>query len=252
MANQRGNFYKLLQYYGLMDSLHLPEIIQFREKPERCLESVNITKQDGLPLTGRRQTSTKEKRRSNVQNTPARKKRLIHNTNREGNANLYKASNTQKSTQPKTQNVNKRCENIGLPRITINDEVRRFMPIENCEAKKARTKLVLGETISYVYSKSLQDENTMAFLRNSFDFEKDLNVNFGNKKSSFERKKPYGLPALKSNDPESDEKKDFLSRDFSDDSETESILNAWEAIDDEDACNNSAYHSTDCSTGNED
>ena len=239
-----------------MDGLHLPEIGQFREDSGRCLGRMNknITQHEGLALTGRRQTNSGEKRRS-INASKSTKKKRTNNDNRERKTTSNKASNTGKSVQPKTQNT--RNSNIGLPKITTNNEEDTVKFNENSGAKKARrTKPGKGDTISYVYSKSLRDENTMAFLRNSVDFEKDFNTSCRDKRSSSDHKKPYGLPALKLSEGADVEREQFLNRelDFSDCSETESLLNAWEAIDDEDSSNGttSTYHSADCSTGNDD
>ncbi len=238
-----------------MDSLHLPEIVKFRERSGRYLGSVNndITQHERLALTGRRQTNSREKRRTTGENISTKKKRTSKD-NRERKTSLKKTANTGKSIQTKTLNTRKQFENIGLPKITTNNE-DTLKSNEACGMKKTRrTKANKGDTISYVYSKSLQDENTMAFIRNNVDFERDFNVNYKDKRSSFDHKKPYGLPALKSSE-EHNQMGEILNRelDFSDASETESLLNAWEAIDDEASSDTtSAYNSTDCSTGNND
>lgn len=240
-----------------MDGLHLPAIVELRERSGRCLGSVmnkNITQHERPALTSRRQTNSVEKQRSRGESKSTRKKRGNQDIS-ERQSSLKKATNSGKIVQAKTQNTRKRFENIGLPKITTNNEENTLKSNEASGAKKARrTKLNKGDTISYVYSKSLQDENTMAFLRNSVDFEKDLNTNHKDKGSSFDCKKPYGLPALKLN--EDNEQEQFVNSrelNLSDASETESLLNAWEAIDDEESNETtSSYRSTDCSSGNDD
>ena len=239
-----------------MDGLHLPEIVSFREQSGRCLGSVNknITTHKRLELTSGRQTNSGEKRRSIDKNKSSRKKRT-NNGNRELKTSLKKISNVEKTrTQPKIQNTRKHeHENIGLPKITTNNEDIRIKASDGYGIKKTRRrKHEKGKTLSYVYSKSLQDENSMAYLRNNVDFEKDFNTNIKDKRSSLEHKKAYGLPALKTNE-ESNEQEQFLSKDpeFSEAScsETESLLNAWEEIDDEDSNDTSStFHSTDCSS----
>ena len=236
-----------------MDGLHLPEIV--RERSGRFSDSMNkgITQHERLALTGRRQTNSREKRLTTGE-TKSTKKKRANNDSREHSTSLNKASNAAKSARSKTLNARKRFDNIGLPKITTNNEENTLKSSQASGVKKARkTKPDKGDTISYVYSKSLQDENTMAYLRNS-DFERDFNINCRNKKSDCDRKKPYGLPALKPSEG-SNEKEGFLGKelDFSDGSETESLLNAWEAIDDEASSGTiSEYRSTDCSTGNDD
>ena len=242
-----------------MDGLHLPAIVELRERSERCSGGVmnknNITQHERLALAGRRQTNSVEKRRSRCNSKSTGKKRVNKDVP-ERTSSLKKTTNSGKIVQPKTQNMRKRFENIGLPKITTSNEENTLKSNEASGAKKARrTRLNKGDTISYVYSKSLQDENTMAFLRNSVEFEKDLNTSHKDTGSSFERKKPYGLPALKLNEENEREKLVNNNRELnsSDASETESLLNAWEAIDDEESNETtSSYRSTDCSTGNDD
>ena len=244
----------ILSCFTVMDGLHLPQIV--RERSGRFLGSVSedITQYERLALAGRRRTNTTEKRRATGENKSTRKKRT-NNDNREHTTSLNKASNTTKSAQSKTPNTRKRFDNIGLPKITTNNEENTIKSSQASAVKKARkTKSKKGDTISYVYSKSLQDENTMAFLRNS-DFERDFNINSRNTRSNCDNKKPYGLPALKPSEGIHEKEGALLGKelDFSDGSETESILNAWEAIDDEASSGSvSEYNSTDCSTGNYD
>lgn len=240
-----------------MDGLHLPEIVHSRGRSGRCLSGVSKNITTGESFTGRVQRSTREGRHSkNVEKSTGKKRSST--SKREPKAPSRKASNSGKnSVQDRSQNSRKRFETIGLPKITTNTELvdGTSNVRDNSGAKKPRrTKADKGGTISYVYSKSLQDENSMAFLRNSVDFEKDFNVNYKmDKKFSFD-KKPYGLPALKLNEELIINEERFLGKDLenSDGSftETESLLNAWEAIDDE-SSNGTTYDSADCSTGNE-
>ena len=235
-----------------MDEFHLPKIVKLREQSGGCLGK-SVTACEGKGSTaGRRQKGCREKRCEDGTKS-ARKKRTSANE-RQRKTCCKKAASLGKSSrhEGKTQNNRKRYETIGLPKITTNTEESTLKVFDGFGVKKPRrTKANNGDTITCVYSKSLQDENTMAFLRNGMEFEKDFNLNneIREKRSSFD-KKPYGLPALKPSEELNE--KERLLREDSDGSltETESLLNAWEVIDDE-VSNGTTYDSTDCSTGND-
>ena len=98
---------------------------------------------------------------------------------------------------------------IGLPNISLTiggSASRNNSDAESrTTAKKAKRCRVrhAGDTISYVYSKSLKDENCMAFLRNcNTEFDKGVRSEQRSSESDcgvIDTKKPYGLPSLKAN-----------------------------------------------------
>lgn len=128
---------------------------------------------------------------------------------------------------------------IGLPNISLTmdgDNVGNDNDSQRTAAKKPRrcrrVRGVDGDTISYVYSKSLKDENCMAFLRNcSSESEEGVSTSCLPQRSSASAidttRKPYGLPSLKGNGECIDEKDDLTLT-----TEEESLLNNWEMDDD--------------------
>lgn len=235
-----------------MDELHLPEIVKMREPlvgEERVVKNT-VTTGEAKIVTGRFGNSSRDKRRA----VELRQRRL--NTKFSGG----KVNGSR--SEGKTHNTRRRNDAIGLPNIgsssgrgnarNIKIEADGF-GVKKTRQRRVRRDARGGDTISYVYSKSLEDENCMAFLRNCMDFEKDLT---NSQRSSAFDKKPYGLPSLKASAEFINDRtatlncEDYHEKIFE---ERKMSWNGWRASEgtDEDVSNDTNYDSADCSTGNE-
>lgn len=208
-----------------MDSFHFPEI-------------VDLCEPSGTVLKGTKRNGVSYERKSNASRYLNKTgKRRLHNSEKSRGKRTnheHTLHKTSLNSGKKSLKAFKQFDPIGLPKISPNI-VKEEAKSKGTAKKCKRSKQAEGDTISYIYSKSLLDENTMAFLRNMMDVDRDGNhlVNKDiNRSNLIEHKKPYGLPALKI--PEGIRQEEIVEKDFHlRESETESLLNAWETLDDQ-------------------
>lgn len=187
-----------------MNRLHLPEIENLHDNSVggTWIANKNLTTGQVSVTTTRNGNSSRNKRRSVVQEQVTwRKREKVEKSRRVSTKKLGgKVRNTR--SEGKNQIVQKRNEIIGFPNIgsSAGARTKNKSDFDGLGPKRSQRWKVRGDdqgdTISYVYSKSLKDKNCMAFLRNGIDFENGAK-NYRRPSGSAADKKPYGLPSLK-------------------------------------------------------
>lgn len=248
-----------------MDRIHLPAIVELRapfESGRGLVKNDLTTEEVATRSTNRtRRKGAKDKTGLNLdQDTTITRKKIgiLADKQRRLNTKFTVSGGkikTNSRSEGKQQNARRRSEAaaaVGLPNISLSvggsvSRTDNSNADRTGAAKKAKRCRVShnGDTISYVYSKSLKDENCMAFLRNRMEsVEKGVTSEPRLSASVIDKKKPYGLPSLKAN-MECVDRREWITTSQDSLANGDSLLNRWEVDDDDAVSNGTNYDSSD-------